>query len=108
MAGVAVHLDIVQIDRAAGLAIIGDEALRLVAGEIAVGVLVVVQEIAAALIPDGGRRRDLLAALEQQHRIAFGHVGLRAPIGVLPRDDALRPFRRIGAGRRALGMGVAA
>src|SRR5580692_5364470 len=51
MAGVALHLDIVQRDVAAGLFVIGDEALRLVAGKARIRVLVVVHDVAAGLEP---------------------------------------------------------
>ena len=98
MPGVAFHRDVLQRDVAAGLAVIGDEALRLVAGERRVRVPIVVQHVALALEPDRGRQQHFLAALERKHRIAFRHVGLRDPIGVLARDDAFRPGgQRIGA-----------
>src|SRR5262249_11466309 len=80
MAGVAVHVDIVERNLAAGLAIIGDEALRLVAVEGRLDVLVVVHEVAAALEPDRRRGEHGLAALEREHRAALGHVGLALPI----------------------------
>jgi hypothetical protein len=105
---VALGVDIFQRDLASRLAVVGNEALRLVAREIRVDILVVVQHVAAALEPDRGRCQHLLAALEREHRVALGHVGLAAPIVVLPRDDGFRPFRRIGAGERALGEPVAA
>src|SRR5580700_6518275 len=56
MAGVTLHLDIVQRDVAAGFFVIGDEALRLVAGKARIGVLVIVHDVAAGLEPD--RRRQ--------------------------------------------------
>src|SRR6202035_1312648 len=63
MAGGALHLDIVQRDVAAGFFVIGDEALRLVAGKARIGVLVVVHDVAAALEPDRRRQLQLLATL---------------------------------------------
>src|SRR6476661_7015022 len=104
----ALGVDIFQRDLAAGLVIVRDEALRLIPGEAGVGVLVVVQHVAPALEPDRRRGFNLFATLERQHRVAFGHVGLAALIGVLARDDGFRPFRRIGPGEGALGVAVAA
>ncbi len=108
VAGVPLRLDVFERDLAAGLAVVGDEALGLVLREARFRVLVVVQHVAASLEPDRGRREHLLAALERQHRIALRHVGLALPIGVLARDDRFRPLGWIGAGLRALGMPVTA
>ena len=66
------------------------------------------QNVAAGLEPDRGRREHLLAALQDEHRVAFGHVGFAAPIVVLARNNRFRPLRRIGARERALGVAVAA
>src|SRR4029077_17913034 len=101
MAGVALHLDIMKRDVAAGLFVIGDEALRLVAGKARIGVLVIVHDVAAALEPDRRRQLHFLAALERQHGIALFHVGFALPIGIVARNDGLAPF---GAGsQRTLG-----
>src|SRR5262249_30612204 len=105
-AGVAFGVDVDEIDFPAGLAISGAEALRLVALEARLRVLVVVDEVAAALVPDRWRGQHLLAALEDHGRIALLHVGLGDPVGVVTRDDRLRPL--LPAGEPALGMAVAA
>src|SRR5438093_10388063 len=93
---------------ATGLAITSNEALRLVAREVRLHILVVVHRVAVTLEPDRGRGLHLFAALERQHRVALAHVGFALPIGVLARDHGLRPFGRIGARQRTLGMAVAA
>src|SRR5271166_2749340 len=108
MAGMPLGVDIFQRNLAARLAVVRDEALWLVAREARFHVLVVVQQVAATLEPDRRRGCDLLAALERQHRVALRHVGLAAPVGVMTWDDGFRPFRRIGAGERALRKAVAA
>src|SRR5215813_7845666 len=100
MAGMALHLDVLERDLAARLAIELDEALRLIARKARFHVLVVVQHIALALIPDRRRQLHLLAALEREQRTALGHARLAAPIGVLARDDRFRPLGRIGLRER--------
>src|SRR5262245_66687465 len=103
-----VGVDIFQRDLAAGLAVVGDEALRLVAVEASVRILVVVQQVAAALEPDRRWREHLLAALEDEHRVALLHVGFVAPIRILAWNDGFRPFWRICARLIALGLPLAA
>src|SRR5262249_24149670 len=71
---VSLSVDIFQGDLAAGLPIIRDEALGLVAREGGIRVLVVVQHVAAALEPDRRRSFDLLATLECEHRVTLRHV----------------------------------
>src|SRR5262245_12000059 len=106
--GVSLGVDILQGDLAGGLRVTCDEALGLCHREAVILVLAVAQHVAAALEPDRGRSFDLLATLECEHGVTFRHVSLAAPIGVLARDDGLRPFRRIGAGGRALGVPIPA
>ena len=72
--------EIFERDIAAGPAIGGDEALRLVAGEIGLQVLVVVHGVAVRLEPDRRRQLHLFAALEDQERAAFRHGGFALPI----------------------------
>src|SRR6516162_4408796 len=105
---VSLGVNIFQGDLAAGLPVIRDEALGLVPREAGIRVLVVVQDVAAALEPDRGRSFDLLATLECEHGVTLRHVSLAAPIGVLARDDGLRPFRRLCAGERAFGVPIPA
>src|SRR6185369_6566865 len=108
MAGLAVAVEVMQLDVAAGLLVVGGEARRLGVGAFEILVLVVVQDIAAALVPDRRRQRDLLAALEDEHRIAFGHVLLAAPELMMLVDDSRRPGRRIGQRTLPLGETITA
>src|SRR5262252_7978389 len=105
---VSLGVDIFQGDLAAGLPVIRDEALGLVPREAGIRVLVVVQHVAAALKPDRRRSFDSLPTLECEHGVTLRHVSLAAPIGVMTWDDGLRPFRRIGACERALGVPIPA
>src|SRR5262249_58255368 len=89
----SLSIDIFQGDLAAGLPVIHDEALGLVPREAGILVLVVVQHVAAALEPDRRRSFDLLATFECEHAATLRHISLAAPIGVLARDDGLRPRR---------------
>src|SRR5690242_6895691 len=65
LAGLPFHVDVLQGDGAAGLAVGGAEALRLVAIEARLHVLVVVLGVAVRLVPDGRRRLHGLAALQR-------------------------------------------
>src|SRR5438093_7526868 len=56
---------------ATGLAITSNEALRLVAREVRLHILVVVHRVAVTLEPGRGRGLHLFAALERQHRVAL-------------------------------------
>src|SRR3979490_1162060 len=84
---------------AAGLAIVADEPLGLVAREPAIGIVVVVHLVGPALDPDRRRHDDLLAAFEDQHRVAFGHLGLSVPVGIVLFLHADGEGRRVGLGR---------
>src|SRR5205814_9721262 len=95
MAGLAIAFKVVQLDVAAGLLVVGGEARRLGVGAFEILILVVVQDVAAALMPDRRRQRDLLAALEDEHRVALGHVLLAAPELLVLVDDSRRPGRRM-------------
>src|SRR5215218_481341 len=103
MAGLAVAVEVMQLDVAAGLLVIGGEARRLGVGAFEILVLVVVQDVAAALVPDRRRQRDLLAALQDEHWVAFGHVRLAAPELMVLVDNPRRPGRWVG--QRALPLG---
>src|SRR5690348_8949434 len=61
VAGMALHGDVFERDLAPGIAIIGDEALRLVFGNWRTRVAIVVQRVALPLEPDRRRQLDLLA-----------------------------------------------
>src|SRR5580704_1702560 len=76
-------VEIGDLDVAAGLPIVADEALGLVAREAAVGIVIVMHLVGPALHPDRRRHDHLLAALEDQHRVALGHLGLGVPVGVV-------------------------
>src|SRR3982074_1453766 len=69
--GVLAAFEIFERDLATGLAVARDETLRLVAGEVALRVLVVVHLVAMSLEPDRGRELHLFAALEHEHRAAL-------------------------------------
>ena len=104
MAGRGVAPGIVEIgdlDVAAGLAVVADKPLGLVAGEPAIRVVVVVHLVGPALDPDRRRHDHLLAALQDQHRIALDHVGLGLPVGVVLFFHADGEGRRVGLGRPA-------
>ena len=88
--------DVVLLDLATSLAIVGDETLRLVAVDRRLGITVVVHDVGLALDPDRRRHHHLLALLQDQHRIALGHVGLGFPIQVVPLRNAADPGRRVG------------
>src|SRR5262249_27116404 len=62
----------------------------------------------ARLEPDRRRERNLLAALQDEHRAALGHVGLALPIVDLARDGGLRPLGRIARHHQPLGVAVTA
>src|SRR6266511_4596450 len=79
--GVPLGVDIFQRDLAAGLLVVRDETLRLVAEEIRLHVLVVVHAVAALIESARWRGEHGLAAFEREHRIALRHVGLGAPVG---------------------------
>src|SRR5712672_873950 len=68
VAGMPVALEIFERNLATGLAVGGDEALRLVAREIRLHVLVVMHHVAATLEPNRGRGRNLFAALKRTQR----------------------------------------
>src|SRR6267154_5898846 len=76
-------IEIGDLDVAAGLAVVADEPLGLVARKAAIGIMVIVHLVGPALDPDRRRHDDLLAAFEDQHRIALDHVGFGLPIGVV-------------------------
>src|SRR5262249_56311066 len=101
-----IRVEYVGGDPAAGVAVIREESLRLVAVEARLHVVVVVHGVVAGLVPNRRRRQHLLAAFEREQRVAFRHVGLALPIVVLARDDAFWPGWRIGGRLRPLGVAI--
>src|SRR5215472_13239621 len=99
--------DIDDLDVAPRLAVVRYEPLGLVPREVGIIVVIVVDDVRSALYPKRRWHRDLLAAFEEQHRVAFDHRGFGLPISVVFFLHADREGGRIGTLLQLLGVAVA-